>query len=75
MWEDKLANALATRKEESTDEKVAITTLAKGTRIITAGGQVALITGHKTTSTIQVKLIATNTFDWLSNIARVHLAR
>lgn len=72
-WKDQLVVEKDRLKSEET--KFPITELKKETRIITASGRVATLTGHKTKESVQIKYADDNQLDWLSYLARVHLAR
>jgi len=73
LWQDTLSDVLT--KQKQNDEKVPIIDLERGCRIITGAGQVAELTGHKTNSNAQIRILETGQLDWLSCLAKVHLAR
>ncbi len=73
MWENQLGDVAEIRKEY--EGKVPIIDLKRTDRIVTAGGSVAEITGHRTKENVQIRLIETGVLTWVSRIASVHLAR
>jgi preprotein translocase subunit YajC len=53
------------------NKKIGIEHLKKGTKIITGGGNIGVITGHKTRNEVQIKLDKNGEFDWISKLAVV----
>ena len=72
LWEDKLPAELA--RHQTQFERIPIVNLQRGTRILTGGGRVGVLTGYKTNMNVQVKLVDDSSFQWISKLAKVDLA-